>query len=167
MGGWDLHYRGAGEKTRLDRMLQPFAASRLGGRLFLTVFPWIDKRVMPLTRGRLRVGIGQPVCLLHCTGARSGEARTVPLLYTPRGSELVLVASRAGTDQHPAWYHNVIAHPDVEVEINGIRRPMRAREVDGPERNDLWALVNDNYAGYETYQGRTRRRIPVLLFAER
>ena len=161
-------YRGQAEKSRLDRALQALAQTRLGGKLFITVFPAIDRRLMPLTRGRVRTGVGQPMLLLHARGARSGRPRTTPLLYTPHGDSLVLVASKAGAEHHPAWYHNVRAHPDVEVEIGGQRRPMRAREAQGAERDQLWRLVNDNYTGYETYQRRAgARRIPVVVVEPR
>lgn len=161
-------YRGQSEKTVLDRALQRFAYTKLGGKLFITVFPAIDRRLMPLTRGRLRVGVAQTVCLLHATGAKSGEPRVTPLLYTPRGEDVVLVASKAGSERHPAWYHNVRAHPDVEVEIGGERRPVRAREAEGAERDELWALVNDNYSGYDVYQERAgERQIPVIVLEPR
>lgn len=157
-------FRGQADKTRFERALQAFAQTRLGGSLFITVFPAIDRRLMPLTRGRLRTGLGQPMILLHCRGARSGQPRTTPLLYTPHGAGLVLVASKAGAERHPAWYHNLMAHPDVEVDLDGRRRAMRAREVQGAERDELWRLVNDNYSGYATYQRRAgARRIPVIL----
>lgn len=161
-------FRGQADKSRFDRILQAFAQTRLGGKLFLTVFPAIDRRLMPLTGGRLRTGIGQPMLLLHSRGARSGQPRATPLLYTPRGEDLVLVASKAGADHHPAWYHNLRAHPDVEVAVAGRRRPVRAREAEGSEREQLWRLVNDNYDGYETYQRRAgSRRIPLIVLEPR
>jgi deazaflavin-dependent oxidoreductase (nitroreductase family) len=158
-------YRGQLQKTRRDRAAQAFAKSRLGGFLFITVFPAIDKRLMPLTRGKLRVAIGQPILLLHTRGAKSGQPRVVPLLYTPHGDAFVIVASKAGAERHPSWYHNVRAHPDaVEVELAGRRTPVTPRIVEGPERDEMWRLVNDNYNGYETYQGRAGGRvIPVVV----
>ncbi len=161
-------YRGQAEKTALDRMLTRFGYSRLGSYLFLTLFPAIDKRMIPLTGGRVMVAMGQTVLLLHARGARSGQPRETPLLYTPRGEDVVLVASKAGAEHNPAWYHNLKAHPDVEVEIGGERVPMRAREVEGPEREELWALVNDNYPGYRIYQQRAAgRRIPLMVLSPR
>ena len=161
-------YKGVAEKSALDKAMLRFAQTKLGGKLFITVFPAIDKRLMPLTRGRLKIGMGQTICLLHNRGARSGQPRVTPLLYTPRGESVVLVASKAGAEHHPAWYHNLNAHPDVEVEIDGVRRPMRAREAEDTERAELWDLVNDNYPGYATYQQRaTTRRIPVLILEPR
>jgi deazaflavin-dependent oxidoreductase (nitroreductase family) len=158
-------FRGQLDKTRADRMAQSFAKTRLGGFLFITVFPAIDKRLMPLTRGKLRVAFGQPILLLHMRGAKSGQPRVVPLLYTQHGEKFVIVASKAGAEHHPSWYHNIRAHPEVvEVELGGQRIPVTPRVVEGAERDEMWALVNDNYNGYETYQGRARDRvIPVVV----
>jgi len=164
----ERRYRSQSEKTPFDRVMAGFAQSRLGGLLFITVFPAIDKRVMPLTRGRVKVGIRQPVLLLHARGAKSGRPRVTPLLYTPHGEDFVLVASKAGAERHPAWYHNLIAHPSVEVEVDGKLIPVSAREAGGAEREELWRLVNDNYVGYDTYQRRAgARRIPVMVLTPR
>ena len=157
-------YKPQAQKTRIDKLLQSFAQTPLGGKLFITVFPAIDRRLMPLTRGRLSTGMGQPIVLLHVRGARSGIERMVPLLATKTGDTVLVVASKAGATKHPAWYHNVRANPDVGVTIDGRRRPMRAEVVaDGEERERLWAVVCDNYNGYATYQRRAGNRvIPVV-----
>lgn len=157
------------QKTRTDRLLQSFAQTRLGGKLFITVFPAIDRRLMPLTRGRLSTGLGQPVVLLHVRGARSGIERIVPLLATKTGDTVLLVASKAGAVKHPAWYYNVRAHPDVGVTIDGKYRPMQAEiAAEGTERERLWRIVCDNYSGYATYQLRAGSRvIPVVALRPR
>ena len=157
-------YKPQAKKTAVEKLLQSFAQTRLAGRLFITVFPAIDRRLMPLTRGRLSTGLGQPVVLLHVRGARSGVERTVPLLATKTDETVLLVASKAGAVKHPAWYQNVRANPDVEVTIDGQRRPMRAEiAADGEERDRLWRIVCDNYSGYATYQRRAGgRMIPVV-----
>jgi len=161
-------FKGQAEKGPYRKAVQAFAQTRLGAKMFLTVFPWIDKRVMPLTKGRVRIGIGMPIVLLHCRGAKSGAPRVVPLLFTPRGEQVVIVASRGGEPKHPAWYHNVVANPDVEAEIDGERLPMHARIAEGPERDELWALVNDHYNGYAKYQTRTGGRvIPIVVLEPR
>jgi deazaflavin-dependent oxidoreductase (nitroreductase family) len=149
--------------------MQALARTRLGGWLFVNVFPVIDRWSMPLTRGRLKVAMGQPILLLHTRGARSGQLRTTPLLYTPHGDAFVIVASKAGAEHHPAWYHNIRAHPDaVAVEVGGSRIAVRPRVVEGSERAELWQRVNDNYNGYETYQVRAGGRvIPVVLLERR
>ena len=161
-------YRGQSEKTPVDRAMSAFAQTRLGGLLFITVFPAIDRRLMGLTGGRVKIAMGQPVLLLHARGARTGEARSTPLLFTPHGADLILVASKAGAQHHPAWYHNLKAHPDVEAEVDGERLAMMAHEAEGEEREELWGIVNDNYTGYEVYQRRAgARRIPIMVLSPR
>lgn len=129
------------------------------------MFPAIDRRLIPLTRGRVKVAMRQPILLLHTRGARSGQERTTPLLFTPHDGGFIVVASKAGAERNPAWYYNLRAHPDaVAVEIGGRRIPVQSRVVEGAERDELWRIVNDNYNGYETYQGRAPNRvIPVVL----
>lgn len=158
-------YRPQHEKSRIDKVMQSLAKTRVGGWLFVNVFPSIDRRLIPLTRGRLKVAIGQPILLLHTRGAKSGQPRITPLLYTPVGEGFVIVASKAGAAHHPAWYHNLRAYPDaVAVQFGGRRIPVRPRVVEGDKRAELWQRVNDNYSGYETYQSRAGDRvIPMVL----
>lgn len=159
-------YRPQAEKSAFEKVLQAFAQTRLGGRLFITVFPAIDRRLMPLTRGKLSTGLGQPVVLLHARGAKSGVERTTPLLATKHGDLVLLVASKAGAAKHPAWLHNVRANPEVELSIDGQRRRMRARIAEGEERERLWAMACDNYSGYETYQRRAGERVIAVVALE-
>jgi len=158
-------FRAQRDKTPFDKLAQAFARTRLGGWLFVNVFPVIDRRLIPLTGGRLAVAVGQPMLLLHTRGARSGQPRSTPLLYTWHGRGYVVVASKAGADHHPAWYYNMRAHPGaVTIEVGGRHIPVRPREAEGPEREELWRLVNDNYNGYQVYQQRAGQRIiPVVL----
>jgi len=131
------------------------------------VFPVIDRWLIPRTRGRLKVAIGQPILLLHTRGARSGEPRTTPLLYTPLQGGFIVVASKAGARHHPGWYHNIRAHPDaVSVELEGRHAAVRPRLVEEPERSELWRRVNDNYNGYETYARRAGGRVIPLVVLE-
>ena len=164
-----LDYKPQASKNALDKLLQAFAQTRLGGKLFITVFPAIDRRLMPLTRGRMSTGLGQPVVLLHVRGAKSGVERTVPLLATKQGDLVVLIASKAGAVKHPAWFHNVRANPDVDVTLRGQERvPMRAEIAEGDERERLWAMAVDNYSGYERYRTRAGdRTIPVVALRPR
>src|SRR3954447_20528254 len=118
-------YRPQSEKSRFDRILQAFAQTKAGGWLFINVLPAIDRPLLRISRGRLSTGFGQTYVLLHARGARSGAERTVPLLGTKSGDAIVLVASKAGDPRHPAWFHNVRAHPEVEVTVRGERRRMR------------------------------------------
>ncbi|HWF56118.1 MAG TPA: nitroreductase family deazaflavin-dependent oxidoreductase [Solirubrobacteraceae bacterium] len=156
------------DKNTVDRIAQAFAQSRLGGFLFVTVFPALDRRLMPLTGGRLRMTGSVSSLILHVRGAKSGMPRAIPLVYTPRDEDLILIASKAGAPHHPAWYYNLKANPDVEVEIGKRRLAMHARELTGSEREACWALANEQYNGYDTYQQRAGERvIPVVLLEPR
>ncbi len=161
-------FHGQAEKNLLDKAVQAFAKTKLGGKMFITVIPAVDKRLRAVTGGHVGLGVGQPVLTLHALGAKSGQPRKSPLLYTKHGDKLVVVASKAGATSHPAWYHNVVAHPDVEVDIGGERTPMRARTAEGAERDELWAVANDHYNGYAVYQQRAGDRvIPVVVLEPR
>ncbi len=161
-------YTPQSEKNALSRALQSFAQTPTGGKLFIHVFPAVDRVLIPLTRGKVSTGAGQPIVLLHTRGAKSGIERTTPLLATKKGDLLLLVASKAGAPQHPGWLHNVRADPDVEVTFDGERRPMRATVPEGAERDRLWEIVCDNYSGYATYQRRAGDRlIPVVSLTPR
>jgi len=167
-GGRTVGYRPQHEKSPAAKALQAVAKTRVGGWLFINVFPFIDRAMIPLSRGRLKVAMGQPILLLHTRGARSGQPRTTPLLYTPHDDAFVVVASKAGAPHHPGWFHNLCAHPDhVTVEIDGAQIPVRPRVVRGPERDELWRRVNDNYNGYATYQTRAGDRIIPIVLLER
>ena len=107
---------------------------------------------------------GAPILLLHHRGARSGQERVSPLLYLPDGDAMVIVASKGGTDRHPAWYHNLRAHPETVVEVGRERRPVRARVLEGEERERMWDRVVALYRHYADYQRRARdRQIPLVV----
>jgi deazaflavin-dependent oxidoreductase (nitroreductase family) len=163
-----LDYKPQTEKNAIDKALQAFAQTTFGGKLFISVFPAIDRKLLPLTRGRMSTGLGQPVVLLHARGAKSGVERTIPLLATKHEELIVLIASKAGAKEHPAWFHNVRANPDVEVTLQGERVPMHATIAEGEERERLWAMALDNYSGYARYQTRAgNRTIPVVALRPR
>lgn len=144
-----------------------FAQTRVGGWLFLHVFNRIDRPLMKLTNARLSTGVGTALSknaiLLTCTGAKSGVERDVPLLATPSGDDIVLVASRTGHPKNPAWYYNLKAHPSCVVRFRGKKLACVARETTGAEREALWKLAAEQYPGYDTYATRTTRVIPVML----
>lgn len=105
--------------------------------------------------------------LLDHVGARSGRVRTSPLVYAVDGADLVLVASKGGHPRHPAWYHNLVAHPETTVQVGRERRGVRARVARPDERARLWALVTSVYPGFATYQARTDREIPLVVLERR
>jgi deazaflavin-dependent oxidoreductase (nitroreductase family) len=108
-----------------------------------------------------------PIVLLSTRGARSGQIRTVALLYFTDGEDVILMASSFGRPRYPAWYHNIKAHPEVTLEAMGRRGRYVAREVEGEERDRLYALATNLYSGYEVYEQRARgvRHVPVLRLA--
>lgn len=119
--------------------------------------------------GRLgRRAFGMPVVELTTTGRTSGRKRTT-MLTTPVHDDdrVVLVASFGGEDRHPAWYLNLRDAPDVEIQLQGERRSMRARTASAEEKAELWPDIVDAYAGYAQYQKRTDRDIPVVVLEER
>ncbi len=143
------------------------ARTPVGGWLFVHVYPGIDRWLIPRTRGRLKVAVGQPILLLHTRGAKSGQPRTSPLLYTPHAESFIIVASKAGHAHHPAWFHNLLTHPhDVAIELDGERIAVRPRVVEEPERSELWRRVNDNYNGYDRYAQRAGGRVIPLVVLE-
>jgi F420H(2)-dependent quinone reductase len=152
-----------------DSIIQNFARSRVGGWMFVNVFNTVDRFLMSTTKARISTGIGtrfnRNAVLLGCTGARSGLTRQVPLLATPVGNEFVLIASKAGAPEHPAWYRNLKANPDCTLTAGGRVLRCTAREAEGEERERFWRAAVDNYAGYADYQRRTERRIPVMVLA--
>ena len=148
----------------LERQLEGFARSRLGGWYFVNVAMRLDRHLLPLTGGRVSSAIGQPILLLETIGAKSGEVRQTPLLYLTDGERIVLIGSKAGAARHPAWVHNLRANPRVKVLAPGRSGEYVAREAAGEERERLWDEAVDYYAGYATYQDRAAgRRIPVIV----
>ena len=89
--------------------------------------------------------------LLTTVGARSGERRTQPLVFVDDGDGLLAIGSNYGQAPHPAWSHNLLAHPECEVEFRGPPTPHRAELLTGPDRDRAWATAVDFYAGYANY----------------
>lgn len=106
---------------------------------------------------------GVPMLLLTTRGAKSGRERTTPLVCRPEGEALVIVASKAGAPTHPAWYHNIVAHPDVTVEFGTETFPARARIARGDERERLYAAQAAMLPVFNDYRARTARQIPVVV----
>jgi deazaflavin-dependent oxidoreductase (nitroreductase family) len=104
-----------------------------------------------------------PMLLLDHVGAKSGQKRTTPLVYVPDGDDLVIVASRGGSQRHPAWFHNLRANPDTTVQVGRSRTRVRARVATPAERKRLWPEVVATYGGYADYQRRTSREIPLVI----
>lgn len=121
------------------------------------------------TGGRLgaRFTHGAPVFLLITRGRKSGAERTAPLIYIEDGDDFLVVASKGGMSHHPAWYLNLEANPDCEVEIGARRVPMTATRLSADEKCTLWPRICEVYPDYDDYQRRTTRDIPVLRLRRR
>jgi deazaflavin-dependent oxidoreductase (nitroreductase family) len=104
-----------------------------------------------------------PMLLLDHVGAKSGKKRTTPLVYVRDGEDIVLVASKGGSRRNPAWFHNLRANPETTVQVGSRRLPVTARVAAAEERARLWPKVVAAYRGYEAYQGRTQREIPLVI----
>ncbi len=105
---------------------------------------------------------GAPLLLLGTTGARSGAERTNPVMYLDLDGKRYVFASKAGADSNPDWYHNLLAHPEVTVELLGETYPARAVPVEGDERDRVYAEQASRYPGFAEYQEKTTRVIPVV-----
>jgi deazaflavin-dependent oxidoreductase (nitroreductase family) len=104
-----------------------------------------------------------PVLLLTTTGRKTGKQRTTPLLYVEERGRYVVVASVGGAPKHPAWYLNVRDEPEATIEIGSRRLAVSAETASPEERTRLWAVVTQMYPGYDEYQAKTSREIPVVL----
>jgi len=125
--------------------------------------------VYRLTGGLIghRVPGAPPSLLLDHVGAKSGTKRTSPLAYLKDGDDYVLVASKGGHPRNPAWFHNLKANPDVTIQVGTSRKKVHARVATAPERERLWPKVIENYGGFEGYQQRTEREIPLVILEPR
>ena len=107
--------------------------------------------------------LGRDILILTTKGAKSGEPRENPVVYTRDGDLYVIVASKGGAPTHPSWYHNLSKHPDVTVEVNGEKFQSRARLMDGEEYERLYhhhASINPQF---HEYRKKTTRKIPVVV----
>jgi len=109
-----------------------------------------------------RVG-GLPILLLTTTGRKSGRKRTMPLVYLADGDNMVVIASNGGAEQHPAWWLNLRANPQAEVQVGSNSKSVTAEIATGEERERLWRQVVEMYHGYDEYRRMTEREIPVVV----
>jgi F420H(2)-dependent quinone reductase len=126
-------------------------------------------RIYRATRGRIGQrlpGLRQMLLLDH-VGAKSGVKRTAPLLYVRDGDDVAIVASKGGYPKNPAWLYNLRANPETTIQIGADVLAVRAHEADADERARLWPKAVALYPGYEDYQRRADREIPVLVLSPR
>ena len=106
---------------------------------------------------------GAPILLLTTKGRKSGEAKTLPLIFVQDGETIAIVASKGGAPDHPAWYKNLTAEPRVTVQIKGDVYQAHARTAEGAERERLWPKAVAVWPQYTDYQAATDRKIPVVV----
>lgn len=151
-----------GRPKGMDSPLVP-RILKVASRLNVAVYRATGGRV----GGRWRVGSafpkGVPVCLVTTIGRKTGLPRTLPLLFMPDGDRVILVASQGGLPEHPLWYLNLTANPEVTVQVKRDVRRMRARTADETERAALWPRLVAMYADFDRYQSWTDRQIPVVI----
>jgi deazaflavin-dependent oxidoreductase (nitroreductase family) len=147
----------------------PLFASKKGLALWARFAAPIEAPLIMATGGRIRLAFSIPIVVLTSIGARSGQRRDNPLAYFTDGDGVVLIASNSGGARHPAWYHNLVAHPECELHIGQRGGCFVAREVDGPDRDRLYALAKERlakvFALHEKRSG--SRRIPVMRLTPR
>ena len=131
----------------------------------LGVHQWLYE----VSDGRIGTNLGgRPMLLLRTVGRKTREPRTAALLWVPDGDAWAVIASKGGAPQHPGWYHNLIANPDVEIQVGRERIPVRARVAEGEQRARIWARADEvNQGQYTVYQSRTKRPIPVIVLERR
>jgi deazaflavin-dependent oxidoreductase (nitroreductase family) len=110
---------------------------------------------------------GANLLLLHTTGAKSGKERVSPMMYFKDGDRYVVIASKAGADTHPDWYHNLVANPDVSIEVGTERFDAHATVASEPERTQLYEKMESISRGFTDYKNKTDRVIPVITLRQK
>lgn len=155
------------QANSIQRAIRRVAATAPGSWLAARILHRLDRPLFRITRGRHTLSSlisGLPVVMLTTTGARSGRPRTVPVLGFPSREGLVVIASNYGQERHPAWYHNLRAHPEGHVCVNAVTRPYRAVEAEGDRRARIWQEGLTIYPGWSTYERRApNRHIAVFV----
>lgn len=140
-------------------------STKAGGAVWRKIAVPNEAPIMKATGGRVRLSVGIPVVVLTSIGARSGKRRETPLAYFTDGDDVILIASNYGRERHPSWYHNLLAHPECELHIGPRGGPFVAREVEGADRDRLYALAADRLnKGWDLYKQRVNgiRTIPIM-----
>ncbi len=110
---------------------------------------------------------GRPLLLLTTTGAKSREHRTTPMMYVSDGDRLLVIASNIGAPTHPGWYHNLVAHPEVTIEVGTETFDAIAVVTEGEERHRLWTRIVELYPFFAEHQEKTTRQIPVIALSRK
>jgi deazaflavin-dependent oxidoreductase (nitroreductase family) len=110
---------------------------------------------------------GTSCLILHVKGRKSGAVRKLPLIYGRDGSDYVVVASKGGAPDNPGWYKNLVAHPNVEIQVRDKVIPVTAHTGSAADKKRVWPIMTKQWPGYDEYQAGTKRDIPVVLLKPR
>jgi deazaflavin-dependent oxidoreductase (nitroreductase family) len=154
-------------RSSFSRAYAALSSTRLGRLISANIVWKVDPYLMRATRGRIGMGLVLPTALLETQGAKSAALRRNAVIYFHDQDRVTIIASKAGDEKHPAWFHNLQAHPNVT--FGGI--PMRATVVsDEAERHRLWTLADRVFAPYATYRrdaAKANRTIPIVQLTRR
>ena len=143
----------------MDPRISVFIDRKFGQRVY-RLHRWMYRVTGGLLGGTSPMG---PMLLLTTKGRRSGEPRTVPLLYMEDGARFVVVGSNGGRPQPPLWLLNLRVHPEAEVQVGRKRHRVRAQILEGAAREPLWQRLGQYYNGWSHYQTLTDRAIPAVV----
>ncbi|HWD64954.1 MAG TPA: nitroreductase family deazaflavin-dependent oxidoreductase [Solirubrobacteraceae bacterium] len=153
--------------NRFQRAMRSSGGTRAGSWLYIRAQDQLDEPIFRMTRGRHTMTsllAGLPVGMLRTTGARSGRPRQSPLLIYPTSAGQMVIASNYGQARQPAWYHNLIAHPEATLSLQGTDHRVRARRLEGETRSRIWREALETYPGLKAYERwAAGRDIPLLL----
>ena len=157
------------ERNWIQKTLLRFTSSKFGARIASRVLHPMDKAILKLTNNRsslTSILSGIPVIVLTSIGAKSGIARTVPLLGVVKNDDVFLIASNWGQARHPSWYYNLKANPEAQLSFSGKTGKYIARDATDSERETYWAEAVNMYAGYAEYKKRIKtREIPMFILS--
>ncbi len=148
------------QRENVKKITNP-AQFRKGMKLYTKLNLWVYK----LSFGRLMntaMG-GYPICIVSIIGGKTGKQKEIPLIHVPYGDKKILVGSQAGMDRNPAWVYSLRVNPDISITVDGKSQCYTVRQVDDKEKEALWPHLVSIYPGYDEYQARTDRNIPVFL----
>jgi deazaflavin-dependent oxidoreductase (nitroreductase family) len=132
--------------------------------VFIKLIMWLQIAVFRLTKGAAMSFMrGMPVLILNTVGRKSGKARTTPVMYLRDGENYVIIASNNGRDQHPGWYYNLVASPDVAIEIPGKVLEVSATIASPENHSRLWPELVAQAPFFDAYRAGTSRSIPMMI----
>ncbi|MDT0350832.1 nitroreductase family deazaflavin-dependent oxidoreductase [Pseudonocardia charpentierae] len=142
----------------------------LTGEYALSPEGWVREQTEKILETGTTEGVqvfDRPIVLVTIRGVKSGKLRYTPLMRVEHDGRYALVASKGGAPEHPTWYHNLVAHPHVELQDGTVTKEYDARQVEGDERAQWWERSVAAYPPYAEYQAKTDRQIPVFVLEPR